>query len=125
MNKKLIEHIKKIDFDPKLYSCKEPEKNEDGSLIFDPLHYSSDISELIHLLIHSEYQYPFNWMEWDKGETYFENPDIILNCSKEDLKKLTTVILRQERFSSGTIASAIDSGMLENICKRILEIEEN
>ena len=125
MNKKLVEHIKKIDFDSELYARKKLEKNENGNIIVDPFDYSSDIRKLIDLLIHSEYQTPFDWLSWDEGEKYFKNPDEVLNASKEDLIKLTTTILRQKRFSTGTIASVIDSGLLENICKRIIELENH
>lgn len=69
----------------------------------------------------------FNWPAWKgTGEaiTLRDDPAVLAAASPEQLAKLLTALIRQDRFSEGALNSAFESGLLTAIAKRGAELVE-
>ena len=44
---------------------------------------------------------PFDWMNWDKGRSALNEPDDILEFSREEALKVIQMLTREQRFSEG------------------------
>jgi hypothetical protein len=44
---------------------------------------------------------PFDWMNWDKGRSALNEPDDILQFSREEVLKTIQMLTREQRFSEG------------------------
>lgn len=63
----------------------------------------------------------FDWPSWQdtpEAINLRDNPDTITNATPDQIAKLLTVLIRQERFSDGTLAGAFESGLLGAILRR-------
>lgn len=63
----------------------------------------------------------FNWPEWaqtDEAQAFVKAPELIERASADDLAKLLTVCIRQDRFCEGALLHAFESGFLTEILKR-------
>lgn len=68
----------------------------------------------------------FNWPEWahtPKAETLRDNPRCMARATPDQLSRLLTVVIRQERFCEGALESAFTSGLLTAICRRAAHLE--
>jgi hypothetical protein len=64
---------------------------------------------------------PFAWTEWletDEGRRLRQDRAAVAGASAAQLVKLTTAIVRSERFADGSIESAFNSGLLTAIVRR-------
>ena len=60
--------------------------------------------------------FSFDWMPWEEGQTAFNsNPYDYAGLPLLELSKHITAIFRADRFNDGTIASAMDKGILDNL----------
>lgn len=69
---------------------------------------------------------PFNWPEWmgtPEAEQLRDDPAAIARADVDQLAKLLTVLLRQERFCDGSLGDAFESGLLTSILRRAAAIE--
>jgi len=73
--------------------------------------------------------YDFGWVEWEKFDwpkwkgtmeaiQLRDNPDALGKATPEQLAKLLTVCIRQDRFAEGTLQAAFETGLLTRILKR-------
>jgi hypothetical protein len=63
---------------------------------------------------------PFDWPGWKEGHDLLRDPDIDYHDVDIPTKcKLITMLVRQERFSEGTLAWAFESGLMLKILKAI------
>ena len=63
----------------------------------------------------------FEWPEWagsDTARQLRDEPRALAVASSEDLARLLTVCIRQDRFSEGTMLDAFDSGLILGIVRR-------
>ena len=63
----------------------------------------------------------FDWGEWKGTSEAIElrdSPEALARASAEQLSKLITICVRQERFVDGALASAYESGLLTGIIAR-------
>ena len=68
----------------------------------------------------------FDWASWmgTKEITVLrDNPEVMNRATAEDLSRLLTVVIRQDRFCEGSLADAFESGLLTAICRRAAQIE--
>ena len=64
---------------------------------------------------------PFDWVEWketDEAAQLRDDPDVLANATSEQLQKLLTVIIRQDRFVEGSLAEHFKSGFIDQIIDR-------
>ena len=64
---------------------------------------------------------PFGWVEWketDEAAQLRDDPEVLANATSEQLQKLLTVIIRQDRFVEGSAAEHIESGLVGRIIDR-------
>ena len=69
----------------------------------------------------------FDWPSWkDTPEANMlrDDPNALKNATPEQLAKLLTVLIRQERFCDGVLNSAFKSGLLTGILERVAVLLE-
>jgi hypothetical protein len=62
-----------------------------------------------------------NWVEWKETPEAIrlrDEPGAIEEASEDQLAKLLTVVIRQDRFVEGELMSAFESGMIARIVRR-------
>lgn len=113
--KPLLDLIPEIEKTSKFGEMKFPD-NKDG-IISPPFYVESPV---VFTFLEVVYKLPiivdFNWPEWNEGQNIlndknfnFDSIDIPTKC------KLITAIVRQDRFSEGTLIRAFDSGLMYKI----------
>jgi len=63
----------------------------------------------------------FDWMNWAGGEegcNLLADPSAVETADLDQLRKLLTVFIRQDRFCEGALAQAFDRGFITAICRR-------
>ncbi len=63
----------------------------------------------------------FNWPEWAESRTaqrLRDQPRFLASAGREDLSRLLTVVIRQDRFCEGALLDAFDSGLILGIVRR-------
>lgn len=65
---------------------------------------------------------PFNWSRWSTLTLFRKDDSIIEQLPREDLLKLVIAHLRGDRFCSGVIDGAIDSGVMMRIANRVQKL---
>jgi hypothetical protein len=73
-------------------------------------------------------QTDFSWPSWMKTEEAIalrDDPDALATASPEQLAKLLTVLIRQDRFVEGGLNSAFEAGLLTAIARRAEELVNN
>lgn len=82
-------------------------------------------------LIRTAYDYgwvvkAFNWGDWKstpEAITLRDDPDALAQATSEQLEKLLTVLIRQDRFAEGALQDAFDIGLLTRILRRAAALE--
>jgi hypothetical protein len=63
----------------------------------------------------------FDWRTWQdtsEARELRDNPDAMARATPDQIAKLLTVLIRLERFCTGSLASAFESGFLGSILRR-------
>jgi len=66
--------------------------------------------------------YTFDWMSWKEGEQLLIEKERIGFLDLLTIQKLITAIVRAERFGDGSLASAINRGVIGAILRRLDQI---
>ena len=64
---------------------------------------------------------PFEWADWkDSAEATLlrDDPSALKNATLEQLIRLLTVVIRQDRFVEGALGNVFESGLLGGILRR-------
>ena len=67
----------------------------------------------------------FDWPSWTGTPEALglrDDPEVLKQATPVQLAKLLTVLIRQERFVNGALASAYDSGLLTAVLRRAEEL---
>lgn len=67
----------------------------------------------------------FDWPEWAQAEEAIrlrDDPAELAQATTEQLAKLLTTVIRQDRFIEGALAAAFDAGLLTAILQRVEQI---
>ena len=67
----------------------------------------------------------FDWPSWQgtpEALDLSDDPEVLKQATPVQLAKLLTVLIRQERFVNGALASAYDSGFLTAVLRRAEEL---
>ena len=94
------------------------ERLADGSSSVPYYEFSARAQELIAALpVIVGFEWPA-WLSTPRAKEFVENHDRIGEAGIEDLVRLTTAIVRSDRFTEGSIAGAYESGLLLAIARR-------
>jgi len=64
----------------------------------------------------------FDWPKWAQGpraKALRDEPEVLATAPPDDLARLLTVVVRQERFGDGSLADAYETGLLTAILRRM------
>ncbi len=79
-------------------------------------------SRFVHTCYKMGWVQNFDWVEWkDSPEAteLLKNPKAMEEATPEQLGRMLTVLIRQDRFVEGALGRAFDSGLLTAILRRI------
>lgn len=79
--------------------------------------YSDAINRIRGMLAALDVVVVFDWMDWANGFRY--SAQIVPDMPIADVARLTTAILRGERFADGTIARAVEFGVFTAVLDRL------
>ena len=78
---------------------------------YDPYRYSSKVYQFVDTLKEHNFLILFNHPRWQPGVIkYIEDSKLLESADLLTLRKLLTLHIRKERFCSGNLADAIDTG---------------
>ena len=87
--------------------------------------HSDDASDFVEVCYRTKWVQPFDWSEWMGSPEAINLRDdaAAMECASAELlqkllQKLLTVVIRQDRFADGALASAFESGLLVRILRR-------
>lgn len=98
---------------------KPPRKLPDGTTAVGYPVYSETVDTIHGLLAALNVIVVFPWMEWDGARRYYDDPASLAAAPVADAARLATAVFRGERFGDGTIAHALESGVLTAILARL------
>lgn len=86
--------------------------------------YSAEAHRFIEVAYELRWVRPFDWPSWTQTAEAapFKQAEGIASASPEQLSRVLTVLVRQDRFVEGGLGSAFDSGHLLAICRRAAEL---
>ncbi len=91
--------------------------NLDGSTQMPYYEFSAEARELISRLPVTPFDWP-SWMKTDEAQRLVRDHGAIATASADQLVKLTTAVVRSDRFTEGSVAGAFESGLLAAIARR-------
>lgn len=74
--------------------------------------YSEPVRRLFYSLLPSA---TFDWTSWVRANPLLDEPALLASASVADAARLVTAYVRGERFSEGTLSTAIEHGALDAI----------
>lgn len=101
---------------------------DDGSIQMPWFAFSDEAQAFIQSLNAAKWVQPFDWMAWlstPEGRRLMSDPSEVEDASTEQLTRLVTALVRQDRFAEGALAEAYESGMLAAIARRAEELAAN
>ena len=101
------------------------ERLADGSIQMPWFAFSDEAQAFIQSLYEAEWVQPFDWMAWlstPEGRRLMSDRSEVEAASTEQLTRLVTALVRQDRFAEGALAAAYESGMLAAIARRAEEL---
>ena len=88
--------------------------------------FSRVASEFMHAAYDLGWVCPdFDWVHWKQTSEAIQLRDdarALSRATPEQLSRLLTVVIRQERYCEGELADAFESGLLTAICRRAAQL---
>lgn len=97
---------------------------EDGVLQLPWVELSGDLRRFVATLYGQGAIVVFDWASWahSTGARLADDPGALARADIDDLRRLLTAIVRQDRFSEGSLLGAFDSGLIVRILERVAEL---
>jgi hypothetical protein len=115
-----LPRLESPDFSPGGFS--EMRKEADGTLILPYWIPSETASDFIRMAYDTGWVWPdFDWVKWARTEEatrLHENEGAMASATEEQLAKLLTALIRQDRFVEGAMNAAFQSGLILHLVKR-------
>jgi hypothetical protein len=94
-----------------------------------PYALHADELEELHRLVYADdwIRYDLGWPTWmesSEARALLEDPAAMREATPEQLARVLTVIVRLERFSDGTMAGAVRSGLVTRLLRRAAVLAE-
>lgn len=94
--------------------------------IMDPYIYDVRVHDFIRTIYKENFIIIFDHPRWqNEALKYIEDPKLLESASLLILPKLLTLHIRKERFCSGHLAAAIDTGHMVKILMRLKELKSS
>ena len=93
----------------------------DGSVSVPWFELSDEGEAVRRAIAESGFVSPFDWMAWAptaEAQSLRTDRDALARATPDQLHKLLTTIVRADRFSEGTLAEALDSGLIAAMARR-------
>jgi hypothetical protein len=107
-------------------SWTELRRDEDGAVLMPEFIPHATALEFLDVCYADEWiRQDFSWVEWKdsrEATSLRDDPNAIAAASLDQLSKLITVIVRQDRFAEGTLANAFETGLITRILSRLATI---
>ena len=101
---------------------------EDGEMVQMPWWDARPVGmELLRSLREDGWLRPFNWIAWSstpRGSKLLGSLDGLDDANEEELVRILTTLVRQDRFFDGALASAIQGGYVPHVCRRAGELAD-
>lgn len=113
---------------PEFKVQEEQQPASEREALIPDVSYSQHVGEFIQLCyddgwINRELNWP-EWMTAEEAARLRDEPDELAKASVEQLSKLLTVLIRQERFVDGSLGAAFDVGLVPGIVARALVLAQ-
>lgn len=99
------------------------EKLADGSMTMPYFDFSTEGLELLRALPVEVFDWGA-WLQTPEGDRLRTGQAAVAEATPDQLIKLTTALVRGDRFSEGTLAWAFESGLLAAIARRAAVLTE-
>jgi len=97
-------------------------QNPDPAVMSMPdCEFSPDALAFMGAITRNQLIYKFDWGEWLKtseAKDLFSDPAALGQCTARQITRMFTVLIRQERFVTGSLLAAFESGLLGRILDR-------
>ena len=90
--------------------------------------YSDEASRFIQVCYDMKWVHPFDWGEWMRSSEAVrlrDEPGALESATPDQLQRLLTTVIRQDRFVDGAVAGAYKSGLLIRILRRAAVLAED
>ncbi len=98
-----------------------------GEFVMPTFEFSAVASEFIHAAYDAQWvQKNFDWSKWmaePEATSLRDDPAVLARATPDQIARLLTVLIRQERFCEGSLASAHKSGLPGGILRRAAALE--
>ncbi|HWP64004.1 MAG TPA: DUF6508 domain-containing protein [Candidatus Binatia bacterium] len=98
---------------------------KDGVIEMPSFRYSSAMNRFVDEMYRLDWVVSFDWPQWaasPEGRRLLSDPEAIGSASAEDLARIITTIVREERLAEGALADAFERGVLTAIARRAGEL---
>jgi hypothetical protein len=99
---------------------------QDGAIQMPFCSFSEQASRFVRATYEHEWIVTgFDWSTWagtPEASALYEAPSALASASPEQLARLLTRLVRQDRFSDGTLARAYTDGLLTRIVRRVARL---
>ena len=88
---------------------------------------SEDALSFVQVCYDMKWVHPFDWVEWmesPEAEHLRDDPAALESATPDQLQRLLTVLIRQDRFVDGALEGAYESGLLMRIVRRAAVLAE-
>lgn len=115
--------------DPDSVRVKEAPAQEvqEGVLTVSYVEYPPIVDELVAVAYEDDWiRRDFDWSSWlgtPEAQSLANDAEAIERATIEQLARLLTAIVRQERFADGVILRALESGLLQRLVKRVHSLD--
>ena len=99
------------------------ERQPDGSISMPYFDFSPEALELLRAMPSEAFDWPA-WLQSDEGQAFRRHPKLIAEASAAQLVRLSTALLRSDRFTEGSLAEAWASGLLLGLVRRAAALVE-
>jgi len=103
-----------------------PPSEEPGVTILSWFELGEVASAFVQVAYEMGWVWDFDWVTWmqtPEATNLRDNPLALAHATPDQLAKLLTVFIRQDRFCEGALESAYEQGLLTRIVRRAAQLE--
>lgn len=97
------------------------EREEDSTIQMPWFRSSGVVADFVKAAYDLGWIINFDWPEWARTEEAIrlrDDPQFLATATADQLAKLLTVVVRQDRFVEGSLAEAFETGLIRSILQR-------